>query len=150
LSLTEIMECVISIVPQEEGGPRVTLTNCGIRSITTVLPADSLVFDGGNTRGLEGGDGHLTIWQDGTLECRSGETEFDTKLPAAIAQDLFAAFKDLAGNALENPIEVGKEMEEEEENPAVNPNPEGGKKRRSRVKKQTRRSQRKRRNTIRK
>jgi hypothetical protein len=132
------MECVISIVPQEEGGPRVTLRNCGIRSITTVLPADSLVFDGGNTRGLEGGDGHLTIWQDGTLECKSGETEFDTKLPAALAQDLFAAFEGLAGNALVDAIEVGQEMEEdEEENPAVNPNPEGGKKRRT--KKQVRR-----------
>lgn len=145
LSLTEIMECVISIVPHAGEGPHLTLRNCGIQSITTILPAESLVFDGGNARGLEGGDGYLTIWQDdGTLECRSGETEFVIKLPAALAQDLFAAFGGRAGNALVDAIQVGEDMEEdEEENPAVNPNPEGGKKRRT--KKQVRRARKTRR-----
>jgi hypothetical protein len=145
------MQCEIAVEPQAGGGVRVTLVNCGFRNITTVLPPGDRVFRDENSRGLDAGpQGYLTVFRDGVLECKSKDTEFDTKLPAAVARDLFDAFANLpVGQPLEDAIEVGGEMDEEEENPAVNPNPEGGR-RRSRVKKQTRRTQRKRRNTIRK
>lgn len=139
------MECQIVLEPQVGGGVRVTLTNCGFRNITAVLPPGERVVRDANSQGLDAGpQGYFTVFRDGVLECKSRDTEFDTKLPAAIARDLFDAFAALpAGQALEEGIEVGGEMDEGgEENPQVNPDPQGGRKR---GKKQTRRARKTRR-----
>jgi hypothetical protein len=147
----------ITIEPRVGGGPVVQLIPCAGVTVTMTMPGPTRIFEGQGIRGLnvpwaENGLA-LVIHEDGTLEYNSPWAEYSLVLPRGLADELYAAFAGRNGQALENVIELPGENapapEEEEENPQVNPNPEGGRKRRSRVKKQTRRTQRKRRNTVR-
>lgn len=144
----------ITIEPRVGGGPVVQLKPCEGTTITMTMPEGTRIFEDGGASGLAGDDASLTIHPDGTLEYDSPTTEYSMTLPAGLRVSLVQAFAGRNGQDLEDEIELPEEgapaPEEEEENPQVNPNPEGGRKRRSRVKKQTRRAQRKRRNTVRK
>ena len=110
------------------------------------MPEGVYVFEEGGRRGLEGAGHSLTIHQDGTLEYDSQTAEYNIHLPPAIADPLYAAFEGRAGQPLQEAIEVDGDAEEDPANV-------GGRKRRargSRVKKQTRRTKGRRRNTVRK
>lgn len=143
----------ITIEPRVGGGPVVQLKPCAGMTITMTMPAGTRIFEDEGASGLAGDDASLTIHPDGTLEYDSPTAEYSLMLPAGLRTPLVQAFAGRNGQDLEDDILLPEEgapvPEEEEENPRVNPNPEGGRKRRSRVKKQTRRSQRKRRNTVR-
>lgn len=132
----------ISIGPRIGGGPVVQLIPCPGVTISMTMPAGTRIFDEGGTRGLEAPDrAALSIHQDGTLEYDSASAEYSLRLPAGLAEELFAAFQGKGGQALDDEIELEAEGEE---NPGA---VEGG--RRSRLKKQTRRTKGKRRNTVR-
>jgi hypothetical protein len=138
----------IAIDPRVGGGPVVELKPCAGTTVVMTMPAGTRIFEDGATRGLAGGDASLTIHRDGTLEYDSPTAEYSLTLPAGLGADLFAAFAGRNGQELEDEIELddadAENPQQDEENPQ-----NAGRKRRSGVKKQTRRSQRKRRNTVR-
>jgi hypothetical protein len=138
------------------GGLMVALEPCAGAVFVMTMPEGTRIFEDEDIRGVQGPEGEpsLTIHRDGTLEYDSPDAEYSLTLPPALAGPFFAAFEGRNGQALEEAIVLPDEnapavAEDEEENPRVEENPQGGRKRRSRVKKQTRRTQRKRRNTVR-
>ena len=140
------MPCEIAIELQEDGeGPRITLTGCnGGRSFTSRLPNNAVVFNDPETsRGLEAGhDWSFSVHLDGTVEFNSPAVEYSTTVSEPLARRFYTALEGRAGNVLGDDIVVDDTATEAED-----PSNVGGRKRRSRVKKQTRRAQRKRRNT---
>ena len=131
----------IAIERRQGSGPIVTLVPCEGTEVVLTMPEGVYVFEEDASRGLEGNGHSLTIHQDGTLEYDSQTAEYHLQLPRAMADELYAAFEGRAGQGLDAAIEV-----EGEEDPTN----VGGRKRRSRVKKQTRRTKGRRRNTVRK
>jgi hypothetical protein len=120
------------------------------------MPNATRVFEEAGIRGLDvpgaANGASLAIHQDGTLEYNSPTAEYSLVLPRGIADELYAAFQGRNGQALEDDIDLEAAVEENPAGPNAGEeeNPQGGRKRRSRVKKQTRRAKGKRRNTVRK
>lgn len=147
----------IHIEPRVGGGPTVTIEPCDGVTITMTMPNGVRVFHGNDIRGLEGGGHSLTIHdEEGLVEYMSPDAEYSINLPVELADHVYAALANVAGQPLEDEIHAPEDEEEEaaEDNPAVEAaadgDPQGGRKRRSRLKKQTRRTKRKSRKTIRK
>ena len=136
------MSCTLSIEP-EAGKPRITLTNCHGFTITAVLPASARVFDDeDHIVGVAAGPAYFTVHQDGTLEFVSESVEYYTTISTGFARAISDALAPLAGNAVTDDIEI-------EDPTSVDEDPQAAG-RRSRVKKQARRTQRKGRNPKRK
>ena len=147
----------IDIEPRVGGGPVVTIEPCDGVSIVMTMPNGVRVFHGNDVRGLEGGGHSLTIHdEEGLVEYMSPDAEYNINLPVEVADAVYAALANLEGQPLEDEIHAPEDEEEDappEPNPAVeavDEDPRGGRKRRSRVKKQTRRTKGKGRKTIRK
>lgn len=147
----------IDIEPRVGGGPIVTIEPCDGVTITMTMPNGVRVFHGNDIRGLEGGGHSLTIHdEEGLVEYMSPDAEYSINLPVELADHVYAALANLNGQPLEDVIHAPEAEDEEappEGNPAVeaaDEDPRGGRKRRSRLKKQTRRTKRKSRKTIRK
>lgn len=146
----------ITIDPQVGGGPIVQLIPCEGVTITMTMSAGVRVYEEAGRRGLHvpgtANGTALSIHENGTLEYDSPVAEYSLRLPRGLADDLFAAFQGKNGQVLEDEIDLETEEGENPAGPNVGEeeNPYGGRKLRSRVKKQARRTQRKRRNTVRK
>ena len=143
----------IDIEPRIGGGPIVTIEPCDGVSIVMTMPNGVRVFHGNDIRGLQGGGHSLTVHdEEGLVEYMSPDAEYSIHLPVELADQVYAALADLNGQPLDDEIHAPEDEGEDaaEENPG---DPQGGRKRRLRglrVKKQTRRTKGKRRNTIRK
>lgn len=136
------------------GGPTVVFTPCEGTKIVVSMPATTVLFEADGMRGLHQGS---VRGPNFVVDPRDGAFEFDdmrgveinTKLPLQMARALYDALDPSLGRRVDRDIAVNADAAANNEDPGDdNEDPQGAA--RSRVKKQTRRTQRKRRNTIRK
>jgi hypothetical protein len=135
------------------GGPTVVFRPCDGVEIVVSMPYTTVVFGDADFRGLHQGsvDGPtFIVARDGTFEFDDKKAvEINTIIPRRMAQDLFDALGPLVGQKVTRDIAANAEGEAGVEDPgSASEDPQGAG--RSRVKKQARRTQRKRRNPKRK
>ena len=132
------------------GGPTVVVKPCDGVEIVVSMPATTVVFEADGMRGLHQG---VARGPNFVVDPRDGAFEFDdmrgveinTILPRQMARDLYDALGPLVGQRVTRDIAANGQAEAGEEDPgAAGEDPQGAG--RSRVKKQARRTQRKRRN----
>lgn len=133
----------------EGGGPTVVFRPCDGVEIVVSMPYTTVVWEDARAgmRGLHQGsvDGpSFIVMRDGTFEFEDTQSgvEINTIIPQQMARDLYEALGPLVGRRVTRDIAANAGAAEEDEDPQA-----AG--RRSRVKKQARRTQRKRRNTVR-
>ena len=101
------MPCTLSIEPQADRRPRVSLTNCNGFTITALLPASAKVEDDeAGMVSLVAGPAYLNIHQDGTLEFASGDVEYYTTISRDFARAISDALRPLRGRAVTDDIEI--------------------------------------------
>lgn len=136
------------------GGPTVVFKPCEGVEIVVSMPATTVVFDSDGMRGLHQGSARGPNF---VVDPRDGAFEFDdtrgveinTVIPRQMARDLYDALGPLVGQKVTRDIAANGEADEGDEDPVqASDDPQGAG--RSRVKKQARRTQRKRRNPKRK
>lgn len=136
------------------GGPTVVFRPCDGVEIVVSMPATTVVFEADGMRGLHQGAARgptiLVDPRDGTLEFDDTRmVEINTTIPRQMARSLYDALGPLVGRRVDRDIAANGEARAAEEDPGDdNEDPQGAG--RSRVKKQARRTQRKRRNPKRK
>ena len=136
------------------GGPTVVFKPCDGVEIVVSMPSTTVVYEADGMRGLHQGAARGPNF---VVDPRDGAFEFDdmrgveinTILPRQMARDLYDALGPLVGQRVTRDIAANGQAEAGEEDPgAAGEDPQGAG--RSRVKKQARRTQRKRRNPKRK
>ena len=101
------MPCTLSIEPQADRRPRVSLTNCNGFTITALLPASAKVEDDeAGMVSLVAGPASLNVHQDGTLEFASGDVEYYTTISRDFARAISDALRPLRGRAVTDDIEI--------------------------------------------
>lgn len=133
----------------EGGGPTVVFKPCDGVEIVVSMPYTTVVFGDADFRGLHQGsvDGPtFIVARDGTFEFDDKKAvEINTIIPQQMARDLYDALGPLVGGRVTRDIAANAAAAAEEEDPQA-----AGRSRGLRVKKQARRTQRKRRNPKRK
>jgi hypothetical protein len=101
------MPCTLSIEPQADRRPRVSLTNCNGFTITALLPASAKVEDDeAGMVSLVAGPAYLNVHADGTLEFASGDVEYYTTISRDFARAISDALRPLRGRAVTDDIEI--------------------------------------------